>query len=72
MSPMRAGKRKAQSAQAHKHTPWGALSEQAEKLKARARAKVEHPYRVLKCQFGFVKGALSRAIASHRTRPIRS
>ena len=46
----RPGKRRAQ-----KHTPWGALSEQAEKLKASVRAKVEHPFRVLKCQFGFVK-----------------
>ena len=31
------------------------MSEQAEKLKASVRAKVEHPFRVLKCQFGFVK-----------------
>jgi IS5 family transposase len=28
---------------------------QAEKLKAGIRAKVEHPFRVLKRQFGFVK-----------------
>ena len=47
---MRPGKRRAQ-----KHTSWGALSEQAEKLKASVRAKVEHPFRVLNCQFGFVK-----------------
>ena len=47
---MRPGKRKA-----HKHTPWGALSEQAEKLKASVRAKVEHPFRVVKRQFGFSK-----------------
>ena len=47
---MRPGKRKA-----HKHTPWGALSEQAEKLKASVRAKVEHPFRVIKRQFGFIK-----------------
>ncbi len=47
---MRPGKRKVQ-----KHTPWGALSEQAEKLKASVRAKVEHPFRVIKCQFGFTK-----------------
>ena len=40
---------------AHKHTPWGALSEQAEKLKASVRAKVEHPFRVIKRQFGFIK-----------------
>jgi IS5 family transposase len=47
---MRPGKRRAQ-----KHTPWAAVSEQLEKLKASVRAKVEHPFRVLKCQFGFVK-----------------
>ena len=47
---MRPGKRKA-----HKHMPWGALSEQAEKLKASVRAKVEHPFRVIKRQFGFTK-----------------
>ena len=47
---MRPGKRKRQ-----KHTPWGALSEQAEKLKASVRAKVEHPFRVIKRQFGHTK-----------------
>ena len=47
---MRPGKRKA-----HKHTPWGALSKQAEKLKASVRAKVEHPFRVIKRQFGFIE-----------------
>ena len=47
---MRPGKRRAQ-----KHTPWGALKEQAEKLKASVRAKVEHPFRVIKRQFGYVK-----------------
>ena len=47
---MRPGKRKA-----HKHIPWGALSEQAEKLKASVRAKVEHPFRVIKRQFGHLK-----------------
>ena len=47
---MRPGKRKQQ-----KHTPWGALSEQAEKLKASIRAKVEHPFRVIKRQFGHSK-----------------
>ena len=31
------------------------LAAQAEKLKARIRAKVEHPFRVLKRQFGFTK-----------------
>jgi IS5 family transposase len=47
---MRPGKRKAQ-----KHTPWGQLIEKAEKLKASIRAKVEHPFRVIKCQFGYRK-----------------
>ena len=47
---MRPGKRKQQ-----KHTPWGHFTEQAEKLKASVRAKVEHPFRVIKCQFGFTK-----------------
>ena len=32
-----------------------ALLDQAEKLKAGVRAKVEHPFRVIKRQFGFVK-----------------
>ena len=47
---VRPGKRKA-----HKHTPWGPLIEQAEKLKASIRAKVEHPFRVIKRQFGRTK-----------------
>ncbi len=47
---MRPSKRKAQ-----KHTPWGQLTEQAEKLKASVRAKVEHPFRVVKRQFGYAK-----------------
>jgi len=47
---MRPGKRKQQ-----KHTTWGALSEQADKLKASIRAKVEHPFRVIKRQFGLTK-----------------
>ena len=47
---MRPAKRKQQ-----KHTPWGALNEQAEKLKASIRAKVEHPFRVIKRQFGHTK-----------------
>jgi IS5 family transposase len=36
---------------------WGShqLVEQLEKIKAGIRAKVEHPFRVIKCQFGFVK-----------------
>ncbi len=32
-----------------------ALMDQAEKLKAQIRAKVEHPFRVIKRQFGFIK-----------------
>ena len=31
------------------------LVEQLEKIKAGIRAKVEHPFRVIKCQFGFIK-----------------
>ena len=38
-----------------KSTVLGQLREQIEKLKASVRAKVEHPFRVLKCQFGHVK-----------------
>lgn len=33
----------------------GALTEQIERIKARIRAKVEHPFRVIKRQFGHVK-----------------
>ena len=33
----------------------GALVEQLEKVKAKIRAKVEHPFRVIKCQFGHRK-----------------
>ena len=31
------------------------MLDKAEKLKASVRAKVEHPFRVVKCQFGFTK-----------------
>jgi len=48
---MRPGKRKALD----KDTPKGHLAEQIERLKARIRAKVEHPFRVIKRQFGHVK-----------------
>ena len=44
---LRPGKRKQQ-----KHTPWGAVTEQVEKFKASVRAKVEHPFRVIKRQCG--------------------
>jgi len=48
---MRPGKRRALD----KNSSWGRLLDQAEKLKASVRAKVEHPFRVVKCQFGFTK-----------------
>ena len=38
-----------------KNSPWGNLLDQAEQLKASVRAKVKHPFRILKCQFGFTK-----------------
>jgi IS5 family transposase len=48
---MRHGKRQALD----KGTLLGKLIEQLEKTKASIRAKVEHPFRVLKRQFGHVK-----------------
>lgn len=48
---MRPGKRRALD----KQTPWGNLLDKAEKIKASVRAKAEHPFRVIKCQFGFTK-----------------
>ena len=48
---MRPGKRKVLD----KSTPMGAIVDQLEQAKARMRAKVEHPFRVVKCQFGHVK-----------------
>ncbi len=48
---MRPGKRRALD----KHSPWGNLVDKAEQMKASVRAKVEHPFRVIKCQFGFTK-----------------
>ena len=38
-----------------KNSPSANLLDQAEQLKASLRAKVEHPFRVIKCQFGFTK-----------------
>ena len=38
-----------------KKTPRGALRDKIEKLKASVRAKVEHPFRVIKRQFGHTK-----------------
>ena len=48
---MRPGKRKALD----KSTPMGAIMDKLEKTKASIRAKVEHPFRVIKRQFGRVK-----------------
>jgi len=48
---MRPGKRKALNIENQAE----ALIHKAEKLKAGIRAKVEHPFRVIKRQFGFVK-----------------
>ena len=45
------GKRKALD----KENEADALIDQAEKIKAGIRAKVEHPFRVIKRQFGFIK-----------------
>ena len=48
---MRTGKRKA----LNKENEADAMIDKAEKLKAGIRAKMEHPFRVVKRQFGFVK-----------------
>ncbi len=48
---MRPAKRKALD----KSTPMGAIQDELEQVKARIRAKVEHPFRVIKRQFGHVK-----------------
>ena len=48
---MRPGKRRA----LNKRSSWAGLLDKAEQLKASVRAKVEHPFRVIKCQFGFTK-----------------
>lgn len=48
---MRAGKRRALD----KSTPMGAILDKLEQVKASIRAKVEHPFRVIKRQFGHVK-----------------
>ena len=49
---MRSGKRKKLDKAG---SPIDALMDKIEKSKARVRAKVEHPFRVIKRQFGFVK-----------------
>ena len=48
---MRPGKRRVLDKSRGSHQ----FVEQLEKIKAGIRAKVEHPFRVIKCQFGFVK-----------------
>ena len=48
---MRPGKRRALD----KHSPMGSVLDQLENVKARIRAKVEHPFRVIKRQFGHMK-----------------
>ena len=48
---MMPGKRRALK----KDTPMGAILDKLEKTKASIRAKVEHPFRVIKRQFGYVK-----------------
>ena len=48
---MRPGKRKVLDM----GNPGEAITEKIEKIKARIRAKVEHPFRVIKRQFGHVK-----------------
>ena len=48
---MRPGKRRA----LNKDNPMGAMLDQLEHVKASIRAKVEHPFRVIKRQFGHVK-----------------
>jgi len=48
---MQPGKRKALDMT----TKWARLLEKAEKLKASVRAKVEHPFRVIKQQFSHAK-----------------
>ncbi len=48
---MRLGKRRALK----KDTPMGAILDKLEQTKARIRAKVEHPFRGIKRQFGYVK-----------------
>ncbi len=51
LTSMRRGKRK----QLDKSSELGKLIDQAEKLISQVRAKVEHPFRVIKRQFGYVK-----------------
>lgn len=48
---MRPGKRRALD----KSTPMGAILDKMQQAKARIRAKVKHPFRVIKGQFGYTK-----------------
>jgi IS5 family transposase len=48
---MRPGKRKVLD----NNSPWYNLLDKAEKIKASVQAKVEHPFRLIKCTFGFTK-----------------
>jgi transposase, IS5 family len=57
---MRPGKRRALP-----DTPDGRLQDLIEAAKAHVRAKVEHPFRVIKQQFGFQKTRL-RGLAKNR------
>ncbi len=57
---MRPGKRRALTDSAQDR-----ITDQLETLKARVRAKVEHPFRIIKIQFGFIK-ARYRGMAKNR------
>jgi IS5 family transposase len=57
---MRPGKRRALTDSAKDR-----ITDQLETLKARVRAKVEHPFRVIKIQFGFIK-ARYKGMAKNR------
>ena len=59
---MRPGKRRALS-----DTPDGKLQDLIKTAKAHIRSKVEHPFRVIKQQFGFQKTRL-RGLAKNRCR----
>jgi IS5 family transposase len=60
---MQPGKRKALDPK----KKWARLLEKAEQLKASVRAKVEHPFRVIKQQFGYAK-VRYRGLAKNTTR----
>jgi len=62
---MMPGKRRALD----KDTPMGAVLEKLEQTKARIRAKVEHPLRVIKRQFGDTK-VKYRGLAKNTANPV--